>query len=144
MQETFWIVPFIQSIHICAIAALVVSALISQLRILGVMASDESASTVMRRYLPWLWTALGVLLLSGLLLMISEPQRAIANFFFWTKMAMVLAAFIFSLLLVKPFLKSEDTVAQSACLTWAKPLAVLSLLLWVAVIFSGRWIAYGG
>ncbi len=144
MQEKFWIVPFIQSIHICAIAALAAAALISQLRILGWMASDQSASDVMRRHLLWLWISLSVLLVSGILLIISEPQRAVTNFFFWTKMAMVLAAFIFSLLLVKPFLKSEDTIAQSECLVWAKPLAILSLLLWVAVIFAGRWIAYGG
>lgn len=46
------IIPTVQSIHILAIAIVVGSALVSDLRLAGVLATDETPATVVRRYLP--------------------------------------------------------------------------------------------
>lgn len=134
-RETTWIIPTVQSLHILAIAVVVGSALVSELRLAGVLATDESPARVVRRYLPWIWSALVVLLASGMLLIVAEPARTLGNTVFWAKMALVLLAFLATLLLRRPLLRDEARPA-------AKAVAWLLLVVWIAVIFCGRFIAY--
>ena len=58
IRETTGIIPTTQSIHILAIAVVVGSALVMELRLAGMLATDESPQSVVRRYLPWLWAAI--------------------------------------------------------------------------------------
>jgi hypothetical protein len=144
IRNEAWIVPGVQAIHICAIAMVVGSALVSELRLAGVIATDEAPAAVVKRYLPWMWRALGVLLLSGLVLVWGEPDRSLVNRVFWLKMGMVVVAFVLTVLFRKPLL-DPDFDAQSVARAWSiKPLAWLSLSIWIAVVCGGRWIAYAG
>ena len=138
IRDTSWIVPTVQAIHICAIAVVVGSALVTELRIAGVVAPDESLSVVAQRYLPWMWRAVGVLLATGLVMVVGEPERVLANSVFWLKMLLVLTGVLLSIYLRRPLLRSEGGVRKEP----TKALAWLLLILWVGVIFSGRWIAY--
>ena len=63
IQSTSWIVPTVQSVHILAIAAVVASALMINLRLLGVFAADQPLKDVLARFLPFVWWPLLVLLL---------------------------------------------------------------------------------
>jgi hypothetical protein len=144
IRDQSWVVPGVQAIHICAISVVVGAALVSELRLVGVIATDETPAAVIKRYLPWMWRALVVLLLSGLILVWGEPDRTLLNWMFWLKMSMVLIGFVLSLLFRRPLLDPELNT-QHAARTWLiKPVALLSLCLWIAVVFSGRWIAYAG
>lgn len=144
IQGGFWVVPSVQAIHICAIAVVVGSALVSELRLVGMFATDETPATVVKRYLPWMWGALVVLLLTGLILLWGEPERTLLSQMFWLKMSMVLIGFVLTVLFRKPFLDSESD-GRDVVRSWSiKPVAWLSLCLWMAVVFSGRWIAYAG
>ncbi|NKI98072.1 DUF6644 family protein [Novosphingobium sp. SG707] len=134
-RVTTWIIPTVQSIHILAIAVVVGSALVSELRLASVLANDEPAGNVVRRYLPWLWRALVVLLLSGVVLIVAEPARTLGNTVFWAKMALVLFAFAATVLLRRPLLR-EDAPPAAKAISW------LLLAVWIAVIFCGRFIAY--
>jgi hypothetical protein len=142
IRETAGVIPATQSIHIIAIAVVVGSALVTDLRLAGVLATDETPQTVVRRYLPWMWTALAVLLATGAILAVGEPNRVFANPVFWTKMALVVLAFGLTLLFRYPFLHPEFRLDHARWAALAKPTAWLSLLVWIAVIFCGRWIAY--
>ncbi len=132
------VVPVVQSIHIIAIAVVVGAALVTELRIVGIVAPDESLEVVAQRYLPWMWRALAVLLATGLVMIIGEPERTLGNVTFWIKMALVSSGLGASLALRKPLLRST----QQGDKTPARVFAWLLLALWVAVIFCGRWIAY--
>jgi putative copper export protein len=138
LRENAWAVPVVQSIHIIAIAVVVGSALVIELRIAGIVAPDESMSVVARRYLPWMWRALAVLLVTGLLMIIAEPDRTLSNVPFWIKMALVVTAVLISVVLRRPLLQplSESSKGPARSLAW------IALALWVAVIFCGRFIAY--
>ncbi len=138
IRDNTWAVPLVQSIHICAIAVVVGSALITELRIAGVVAADESLSVVAQRYLPWMWRALVVLLLTGVLLVVGEPDRELHNVPFWIKMALVLMGVVASLGLRRPLLRPLTQSSRAP----AKALAWIMLALWGLVIFCGRWIAY--
>lgn len=142
IQNHFWVVPTVQAVHICAIAVLVAGALVSELRMVGVFATDEAASAIVKRHLPWMWSALLVLLLSGLLLVWGEPERSLANRTFWVKMALVFSGFTLSVLFRRPLLQPDFDLRAGANEWLIKPVAWVSLFIWVAVVCAGRWIAY--
>jgi len=142
IRKHLWMVPVVQAIHICAIAIVVSSALVSELRIAGLIATDETPTAVVRRYLPWMWSALAVLLLSGAILVWGEPERSLTNTTFWLKMSLVLIGVVLSVLFRKPLLDPDFIHRHPSSARLIKPVAWLSLCLWIVVIFSGRWIAY--
>jgi hypothetical protein len=142
IRDAAAIIPATQSIHIIAIAVVVGSALMMDLRLAGILATEETPQTVVRRYLPWMWAAIGVLLATGAVLAVGEPQRVIANPVFWTKMLLVLLAFGLTLLFRYPILHPQFQLQHARWAVLARPMAWLSLLIWIAVILCGRWIAY--
>jgi hypothetical protein len=142
IRETSWIIPAVQSIHIIAIAGVIGAAIVMDLRLAGVLATDETPQAVVRRHLPWMWSALAVLLCSGFLLGLGEPDRVLGNMVFWIKMGLVLSAFVLTLLFRYPILHPDYRIEHARMAWMVKPMAWASLVIWVAVVFCGRWIAY--
>lgn len=142
IRDVLWIVPTVQSVHIMAIAAIFGSAVISDLRLAGVLATDEPLEAVVRRYFPWMRNALIVLLVTGLVMTVGEPDRVLNNTTFWLKMALVVSAFSLTWLVRRPLLRDTADTRSVASDYRTKPVAWLSILLWCVVIFCGRWIAY--
>jgi hypothetical protein len=142
LRQTVWVIPTIQAIHIVSVAILFGSALVSNLRLAGILATDETSAAVVRRYLPWMWSALAVLLLSGLLLILAEPDRTLGNAVFWIKMTLLLVAFVMTLIFQKPLLDPRSSATDPGRTASAKSAAWLSLAIWTAVICCGRFIAY--
>jgi len=142
IRETTWIIPNVQAIHILAIAIVIGSALATELRFAGVFATDRQPTDMLRRYLPWMRRALLVLLLTGLILLVAEPGRTLGNAVFWTKMALVAGASLVTLQARKALLRDAVTVEGGPALEASRPLAWLMVLIWCAIIFCGRFIAY--
>ena len=140
IQATAWIVPAVQTIHILAIAALMASMLMVNLRLIGGTRADRSLAQVANRFIPVIWWALPVLLLSGAILIIGEPARALKNVIFQWKMLLVLSAIIVTLVLSSALKKNPSRWEYPAAA--GKWVALLSTSLWVGIIFAGRWIAY--
>lgn len=112
IQGAGWIVPTVQTIHILAIAAVLSSALMIALR----------GDTRLR---PVIWWTLPVLLATGITMIIGEPVRSLENPVFQLKMALLACAIVVMLLPFK-----------------SRIIAIVSLPLWVGIVFAGRWIAY--
>lgn len=143
IRDLLWVVPTVQSLHILAIAAIFGAAVISDLRLAGVLARDEPRQNVVRRYFPWMRNALIVLLATGLIMAIGEPDRVLVNATFWLKMGLIVIVFTLTWLVRRPLLRpAGDAPARSRWDDYARPIAWLSILLWCGVIFCGRWIAY--
>jgi hydrogenase-4 membrane subunit HyfE len=143
VQNTPWVIPAVQSVHIAGIALVISSVFLVDLRVLKVLGRENPIAVYASRFLPLIWFVLPVLLLTGIILIIGEPSRALENPAFQLKMAMLILAMGVTLVMHRPLLK-EATYwdAESGHSTTARVLAVLSLFLWVSIIFAGRWIAY--
>ena len=127
IQNHEWVIPTIQSVHILAICAFVGSVLMIDLHVLGWAWRDQSLRETTARFGPWVSWALGVLLATGVLMIVGEPARELLAISFWMKMALVLVA----------------AVAQARLRRRpAKPLAAATFLVVVGVIVLGRLIAY--
>ena len=146
IQNVLWIIPGSQSIHILAIAMVMASAVVISLRVLGLIMRDLPLATVMKRFAPWIWYSLIVLLVTGLVLVVGEPGRSITNWIFQLKMLLLLIAIASLLLLLLPMRRDEHYWDQAGggMHAGAKLIAVFSLAVWSCIIFAGRWIAYAG
>jgi hypothetical protein len=141
--EAAWAIPTIQAVHIMAIAVVLFSGLWLDMRVLGVVGRGQSFLALSRRFAPWIWWGVLVLALTGVLLMIAEPTRAITNSYFQIKMAL--------LAVVAALTWAMAAGAKAEAPLWTAPetrllpklVAVISLLLWAAIVTAGRWIAYG-
>jgi hypothetical protein len=139
MQTVEWAVPAVQTVHILAITAVFSSSLILALRTAQVTGIDWSPARWGQRLNAWVGTGLGILLLSGALLIVGEPGRSLLSAPFQLKMMLLLAAVVVFVTLGHR-LQRLDPPDRA---TWVeRVLAVLLVLLWVAIIACGRWIAY--
>jgi hypothetical protein len=135
--------PVDETLHILALTTLFVSAAILHLRVLGVVGQDRPLGPLARKLLPLTWMALGVLIVTGGLLVMNRPGRYVRNDMFVLKMGLLLLAVVWTLVLQTGFSLNEGYWEHSAARRRiAKTGAVAALVLWSGVIIAGRWIAY--
>ena len=143
IQAAKWAVPTVQTIHILAIAVVASSALMVDLRLVGVFWASRPIKDVMARFLPLVWWPLLILLATGAIMIIGEPARSLKNPAFQLKMLLLIAALIVTGLF--QFLQRRNAAfgdLRSGPRAAAASLAIVSMLLWSSIIFAGRWIAY--
>jgi hypothetical protein len=143
IQTIEWIIPAVQTVHILAVATLVASALMIDLRLLGIGWQELTVAAIAKRFLPFIWWPMPVLAATGALLILAEPARALQNPVFFLKMGLLVLAAAVTLACQIP-LRNEPAfweLSRGRRLV-AQLIAVASLPLWVAIIFAGRWIAY--
>ncbi len=139
----FWVVPFTQSIHILAIAAVFGSVAMINLRILELVGMGRTLEQTAERYLPWIWWGLLVLLATGVVLILSDPIRELTNAIFWFKMILVVIAALVSLWFqasVRRHAAWWADAPQRRAVVRAGATGVL--VLWCVIMVAGRWIAY--
>lgn len=143
IQTTDWAIPAVQTVHILCIGVVISAALMIHLRSLGLAMKGHTGGALAARFLPWVWWALVILLLSGAMLITAEPGRSLTNRVFQLKMLLLILAISLTLLYQQPLRKDpvywEKTPARRAN---AGIIAILSLILWTSIVFAGRWIAY--
>jgi hypothetical protein len=140
IQDTSWIIPTVQTIHIVSIAIVMTSMAMLDLRLVGIAGRRQSLPDMAGRFLPWAWVALVVLLCSGSLLIIGEPRRDLMNTVFWTKMSLLAAALVLTLTFQLVLRRDRSFWDRNRLV--AVLLGSVSLLIWMGIIGAGRWIAY--
>jgi hypothetical protein len=138
-----WLIPTIQSAHIIGIATAVGSAFMIVMRIGGWLNTDQTLLQTQQRFGPWLTGALWLLLASGVLLVIAEPNRELVNFSFRLKMLLV-AVMATIVWLFQRSVRANDQrweadIVSRAGVKWA---ALATFLIWISIILLGRLIAY--
>ena len=144
LASHLWVVPTLQSIHILAIGVILASSAMLNMRIAGIIGREQSLRELAVRFYPWIWGALGVLVVTGLLQIMAEPARELLNWVFWTKMALVVGAVACAApvrRLVEDCRYRDLAPGKRRVL---RTCALVSLALWVAIVTCGRWIAYAG
>lgn len=142
MREALWAYPAVEALHILALAIVVGSIVMVDLRLLG-LSREVSAARLARHTLPWTVAAFLLAMGTGLLMFTAHAEDFIANRVFILKMGLILAAGVNAALLHTGALR---TVAQWDTGVPPPPRvrlgAGLSIVLWVGVIACGRLLAY--
>jgi putative copper export protein len=144
LRELDWLIPILQSLHILAIAMVIPSLFLFGLRILSTARPQvQSIAEAAHRFASWIWTGLGLLLASGVPLIVAEPQRTLLNVSFQAKMALLALAISATLALQLSLRRYVDFHSVSGRgYGVARTLVVAALVLWCAVAVAGRLIAY--
>jgi len=142
-EQAAWLVPTSQSIHIISVCVLFTSAMLISVRILGVRSTGRTVSQVTRALVPWMWGALAMLLLTGAIQTIVEPVRQFVTPVFWAKMIMIVIVMAMTVVFTAK-VRANAAAWDGAALRpqGARQFAIVSAVLWVAIVVCGRFIGY--
>jgi hypothetical protein len=138
IQQSTWMFPTIETIHVFALAAVFGSIALVDLRLLGLVSKDRSVTVVTNELLPWTWGAFVVAAISGSLLFSSRAADYMHIWEFPTKF--VFMALAGANMLVFHFItqKSISSWDIGKPIMGARVAGGLSLFFWVAVVFCAR------
>jgi hypothetical protein len=137
IQTTSWAIPGIQVVHILCLATLFALALNLSLRVAGRGLVLEPSRSLAARFVLAMWMCLGLLLVSGSLLIIAEPSRTITNRVFYIKMCLLVVAIALTLWLQAVARREPERPTRLHV-----AVAALCMLVWTGIIVAGRYIAY--
>jgi hypothetical protein len=89
-----------------------------------------------------MWLGFGINLLSGLALLLAYPAKALTNWVFYLKMALVLTAVYVAVRISREITTRGGDGAVLTMAFDARRWAIVSLLLWAAATITGRLLAY--
>jgi hypothetical protein len=126
-----------QLFHIAGLILLLASIVLVSLRLLGIGLPNQSLPQLAKSTKWLVWTGLGLLTASGIVIFVPAATNYVPNTFFWSKFILLAAA-----LLLHFTLYHKITASENPNPLIAKTTAVLSLTLWFSVAFAGRFIGF--
>jgi hypothetical protein len=131
--------PAIVTLHNIGMAFLAGGGIAIDLRIIGF--APEIPLKPMGRFVPLLWLAFSLNAVTGILLLIAYPTKALTNPLFYIKLSLVVLAIGLVYRIATDILRAPGA-DQKPLAASAKVLAVASLMAWVLLIAAGRYLAY--
>jgi hypothetical protein len=141
VRSSLWLFPVIEAFHLVAFAVLGGTVLITDLRLLGVAMKSQPTAHIARETRPWLKGSVAVLIVSGVLLFLSEAIKCYYSFAFRVKISSLVLAILFTWTLHRRVANADDAAIGPVK---GRVAAVISLLLWGTVAWGGRWIGFSG
>jgi len=142
IRDSLYLFPLIESTHVIGLSTVFGTIAIIDLRLLGIASTRRPFSRVASDVLKWTWAAFLLTVVTGLLMFITNAGVYYNNLFFRTKMALLLLAGINMLLFELTAGRSLQRWDKDNAPLAGKTIAALSLVLWITIIFMGRWIGF--
>jgi hypothetical protein len=143
LHESRYAFLVVLTVHVLTLSVFVGTALMIDLRLLGVVMVRVPASQVIGRLAPWTAAGLILMVTSGALLFYAAPLVRYENIFFRMKMATLVLALLNAWLFHRTVYRRIDDWDRDTVPPWHARLAGgLSLVLWVVIIAAGRMMAY--
>jgi len=130
---------FVLLFHTFGLALLVGANAVIDLRLLGVERDIPLAP--LKRLFGIMWLGFAINAVSGVLLLIAYPTKALTNPVFYTKLTLIgLAVWVMTRLKSRVF--DDPALNEAAMIGRGRTLAKWSLVLWIGAITTGRLLAY--
>ena len=142
IRQSLWLYPALEIVHITGIVVLIGAAFMFDLRLLG-YSKNLTVSALSHHLLPWSQRGLWLIVPSGVMLFITNAKALGYDPTFWLKMLLLMIAAV-NVLIFHRFIyvsANRDTPSGGVPVA-AKISAVVSILVWIAVIACGRLLAY--
>jgi hypothetical protein len=143
IAQSAWMFPAAETVHVIAIALVVGSIAVVDLRLLGLSWKSRPVTDIANDVLPWTWGCFVVAAIAGSLMFISAAVKYATDLPFQLKMLLLLCAAANMLIF--------HYVTYSSVNAWdhdaptprgAKVAAALSLLFWIGVVTCGRMVSF--
>ncbi len=143
LHESLWVYPIVESVHVLTLCLFLGTAVMVDLRLLGVVLRRVPVSEVLTRLRPWMMAGFAVMIVSGGLLFYAIPVRTYLNIFFRIKVALLaltgINAWIFHRSI---YLSVAEWDLALVAPRRARAAGAASLFLWAFIVVAGRMIAY--
>jgi hypothetical protein len=137
ISKSTYLFPSIEVVHLIGLTLLLGAILVVDMRLLGVGMQRQKISDVARSIEPLFWIGVGLAILTGTILFVSEAVKCYFNESFKYKMILLVLALAFHVTLHRRVRLSDNSSAIAA-----RAAAVASLSLWFGVGIAGRWIGF--
>jgi hypothetical protein len=137
LRSSPWLGPGINVMHLLALAVFAGALLMVDLRLLGTGLSRQPLASLARAAQPWLIAGFIGLFITGTLQLISTGTKQYYSWFFWTKMEILLLAFIFTFTLRRWVTQADEARVGPV---WGKVVGAVSITLWTTVTVGARLI----
>lgn len=135
IRESTWLFPAIEATHLLSLALLGGSVLIVALSVLG-WGLKTPAAELYKSAHRYLNGAVILLMITGILLGISEPVKLYGREAFWVKMISLTVALLLTYFAFNPL------VRRGAGGAGIRSVTVLTMAAWLLVAMAGRWIGF--
>jgi hypothetical protein len=136
LNNNEWSFPLFECIHIATFAMSVGTIAIVDFRMLGLAMRRQTASQLLKDTSLWTLAGLIIVITSGMVIFTTDPLRYYYNWSFRYKCIALVAGVIYNYTI-------HRKVAQSDPSPWvAGPVAAVSLLLWISIVFAGLFYAF--
>jgi hypothetical protein len=143
IRDSLWLFPLIESTHVIGLALVFGTILIIDLRLLGIASTQRSFKRMASDILKWTWAAFALTALTGALMFITNSLVYYHNFFFRTKMLLLLLSginmLIFELTAGRTIHNWDKAPSAPSA---GKAVAAVSLVMWISIIVMGRLIGF--
>src|SRR5438093_5374604 len=141
IRDSLYLFPLIESSHVIGLTMVFGTIAIIDLRLLGLASTRRPFSRIASDIMKWTWAAFALTVTTGLLMFFTNAGVYYHNFYFRSKMTLLALAGINMLVFELTARRSvqrwdKDPAAPAA----GRAVAVVSLVLWISIIFLGRWI----
>jgi hypothetical protein len=136
-SPSVWAYPTVLTLHTLGLGVLVGANWMVDLRIIGVARAVPIG--ILSRAFPIMWAGFWLNAISGVLLLVADPTKGLIPIFLW-KLGVIAVGVAF-ILLLKRKVYGRGVEMDSASVG-VKTMAALSLVIWIAAIATGRWMAY--
>lgn len=137
--------PAIETVHVLALTLTVGSIVMVDFRLLGWRSRESGVTRLTSEVLPWTWLGFCIAAVAGVLLFMSKAESYYDNLQFRLKFMCMFLIFINMLVFHRGVYRRAadwDTVLPPPLA--ARIAGGVSLSLWIAVVFFGRWIGFTG
>ena len=139
IHSTLWLIRLLQATHLLTAGVAAGSGVMIALRAIGLLRADEPFEVVWRRFAPWLFCALAVMVATGVAQTLGDPVREFTATSYWVKLALLLGCITGTLALARAGRRAAPTAKFSA---GAKLMAAWLIFFWLAIVLLGRMIGY--
>jgi len=142
MVNYSWMFPMMETLHFLGLTVLFGSLLLVDLRVMGLV-KFVNMNEAMKYYIPLAIGAFTVNLISGISFLCADPYSYFPNLGFQWKMGMIVVAGINAIWFWIGEHKELQQLADGQDAPFrAKVIALISIVVWLAVIILGRMIPY--
>jgi hypothetical protein len=143
IRDSIYLFPVIEGTHVLGLSISVGMVVWFDLRLAGIMMTHRSVSDVFNGIKAWMFAGFGLMFATGGALFWSLPLRCYGSVYFWTKMVLLVLAGI-NIVIFHWTIDRKRASWDKAPIPppGARLAGYVSLLLWSAIIFVGRTMAY--
>jgi hypothetical protein len=132
LNNSEWAFPLAECIHIAGFGVGVGSIALVDFRMLNLGLRGETAARILKYTEPYTLIALVFVVFSGMALFLSQVEIYLINQIFPLKMYLLIAALIYNFTIHRKVATMENPPP-----VLSKLVAIVSLLLWVSIVFGG-------